>query len=426
MSEQIRISEVTARPFHSWIRRILAAESPHWWFRGGRGSTKSTFVSLVIILLIHLNPGLNVVVLRKVADTLRGSVFSQMMWAISCLGLDSRFHSTTSPMEIVYKPTGQRIIFKGVDRPEKVKSLKVAKGYIGVVWFEEIDQFAGMREVRNLLQSLLRGGAKAWVLYSFNPPRSRDNWVNKELMRPAKTLPDGRPERIIIDSCYLDVPEDWLGEHFVSEAEMLRDLDETAYKHEYLGEVVGTGGNVFENVELREVTDEEIASFDRTYNGVDWGYFPDPWALTRSAYLTSQRTLITFDEDGGQKLSNEQSAERVKRHLSDKDGNVRRERVTCDSAEPKSIDNYRALGIDARGAVKGPGSVEHLTKWLATRAKWVIDPKRCPKLAAEAMAYEHEMNRDGEYMTGYPDHDNHWIDATRYAVEAIAARRHNV
>lgn len=426
MSEQIRISEVTARPFHTWIRRILVAESTHWWFRGGRGSTKSTFVSLVIILLMRLNPDINVVVLRKVADTLRGSVYSQMQWAISCLGLDSRFRFTTSPMEIVYKRTGQRIIFKGVDKPEKVKSLKVARGYIGIVWFEEIDQFAGMREVRNLLQSLLRGGAKAWVLYSFNPPRSRDNWVNRELMRPAKILPDGRPDRIVVDSCYLDVPEDWLGEHFVAEAEMLRELDEDAYRHEYLGEVVGTGGNVFENVTLREITDEEIASFDRVYNGVDWGYFPDPWVFGRLSYQMAQRRLFIFDEAVAIKASNETTAGIVKEHLSDANGTVMRERVTCDSAEPKSVDNYRALGIDARGAAKGPGSVDHGIKWLASRIEIVIDPVRCPLAAAEFTAYEHEQNREGEYMSGYPDEDNHTIDMARYALERVMARRQNV
>jgi phage terminase large subunit len=103
-----------------------------------------------------------------------------------------------------------------------------------------------------------------------------------------------------------------------------------------------------------------------------------------------------------------------------------RERVTCDSAEPKSIDNYRALGIDARAAEKGPGSVEHGMKWLQTRVEIVIDPKRCPRAADEFVSYEHPVNKDGEYISAYPDENNHTIDGTRYALEQVMGRRRNV
>lgn len=222
-------------------------------------------------------------------------------------------------------------------------------------------------------------------------------------------------------SDYRGVPVEWLGEQFIAEAELLLELDERAYRHEYLGEVVGTGGNVFENVVLRAITDEEIAAFDRVYNGLDWGYFPDPWLFTRIAYQAAQRRLLIFDEASEVKASNEATAAIVRQHLGD-----RRETVTCDSAEPKSIDNYRALGIDARGAAKGPGSVEHGIKWLSSRVEIVIDPNRCPLAAEEFMAYEHEQNRAGEYVSGYPDADNHTIDAVRYALERVTTRRANV
>lgn len=418
-SEPVRLSETIAPSFHDLHRDVRDHSATHVWLRGGRGSTKSSFASVEVIMLLLRNPDVNAVVLRKVADTLRSSVYAQLLWAISALGLDAKFRATTSPMEIEYLPTGQRIIFRGVDKPEKIKSLKVAKGYVGVTWFEEIDQFAGMAEVRNIHQSLMRGGDRFWALYSFNPPRSRDNWVNRELATP-------HADRIVHASDYRDVPADWLGEQFIAEAEALRDLDEKAYRHEYLGEVVGTGGNVFENVVLREITDAEIETFDVTYNGVDFGYFPDPWVFLRIHYQAAQRRILIFDEATGVKLSNEASAAVINARLSDRAGNVRRETVTCDAAEPKSVDNYRALGIDARRAVKGPGSVEHGIKWLASRVEIVIDPKRCPLAAREFMAYEHEQNREGEYVSGYPDADNHTIDAARYALERVTTRRHNV
>jgi len=417
-SDATRLSSVMAPSFHGLHRDIRSHAVTHYWLKGGRGSTKSSFASLELVLLIVRNPQINAVVLRKVAKTLRKSVYAQVKWAISSLGLASKFKATTSPMEIAYRPTGQKIVFEGLDEPEKIKSLKFEAGYCGVVWFEEIDQFYGMEEVRSVHQSLLRGGERFWCLYSFNPPRSKNNWVNRE-------LETGRDGRIVHESCYTDVPAEWLGEQFILEAEQLASLDERAYRHEYLGEVTGVGGNVFENVVLRDITDEEIASFDRTYSGVDWGYFPDPWVLVRCHYQTAQRRLFIFDERSGVKLSNEASAELVKDALT-ADGVLRRETVTCDSAEPKSVDNYRALGIDARRALKGPGSVEHGMKWLSTRVNIVIDQKRCPLAAREFVAYEFERNREGEYVSSYPDAENHSIDAARYALEHLMTRRAHI
>jgi PBSX family phage terminase large subunit len=419
MTSEVRISELLAPNQHEFHRDAKTHSYTHYWLAGGRGSTKSSSASIELWLTLLRNPDANAVVLRKVAKTLRKSVYAQVLWAAGVLGLSTRIKDTVSPMEITYLPTGQKIVFEGLDEPEKIKSMKFISGYPGVVWFEEIDQFCGMEEVRNVHQSLLRGGDRFWCFYSFNPPRSRDNWVNRHL-----TIE--RAGNCVYRSDYLEVPPSWLGEQFINEAEQLRELNELAYRHEYLGEATGTGGNVFENVTLRTITDEEIATFDRVYNGVDWGYFPDPWAFVRVHYRMAQSSLLIFDEASETRASNEATAAIVKKRLSDADGNVMRERVTCDSAEPKSVDNYRALGIDARGAQKGPGSVEHGMKWLSSRAEIVIDPKRCPRAAAEFIGCEYETNREGEYVSGYPDRDNHVIDATRYALERLMGRRSNV
>ena len=147
----------------------------HYWLKGGRGSTKSSFISIKIPQLLEQDPELHAVVLRKVGNTLKNSVYQQIEWAIDALGLTDEFAFKKSPLEITLKRTGQKILFFGVDDKAKLKSLKMPFGYVGVLWYEELDQFAGMAEIRNINQSLLRGGSKCWCFYSFNPPKSRDN-----------------------------------------------------------------------------------------------------------------------------------------------------------------------------------------------------------------------------------------------------------
>ena len=312
------------------------------------------------------------------------------------------------PMELVYKPTGQKILFRGADDPMKIKSIKVPFGYIGVTHFEEKDQFAGRAEIRTILQSTMRGGSKFWNFESYNPPISRDNWANKDSL-------EERVDRLTHKSTYLEAPPEWLGAQFIAEAEHLKEMDERAYRHEYLGEAVGTGGNVFDNLELRGITDEEVASFDRIYQGVDWGWFPDPFAFIRLHYDRARETIYLIDEMYLQKTPNETAA----RKLLDK--GYKDAYITCDSAEPKSVADFRSAGIPAQAAVKGPGSVDYGMKWLARR-KIVIDRRRTPNAYKEFVGYEYERNKDGDIISGYPDRDNHLIDATRYALERVYRR----
>lgn len=378
-------------------------------FPGGRGSAKSSFVSEEIIDLIEKNPNANALCLRKVGDTLRGSVYNQVVWALGELGLSEEYTATVSPMEITKKSTGQKIFFRGVDDPHKLKSIKPVVGYIAIVWFEELDQFSGMEEVRNIEQSAIRGGDDAWIFKSFNPPRSAASWANRYVREPKESM-------LVTRSTYLSVPKEWLGRAWLNEAEHLKETNPRAYENEYLGKETGDGGNVFENVELREITDDEVKEFDRIYNGVDWGWFPDPFDFVRVNYDSARLTLYIFDERRCIKTSNEKTGEMVGEIIGD-------EIVTCDSAEEKSVGDYRSYGLSARSAVKGPGSVEYSMKWLARLAKIVIDPKRCPDAAKEFMEYEFERDKEGNFVSGYPDHNNHSIDAVRYALNPVWRRR---
>ena len=407
MSE-VCLSSVLGPTFHLLARDVFQHGHTHYDLSGGRGSLKSSCVSLLVPLILLTNPNTHALVLRKVANTIRDSVYAQYLWAIGELGMAAYWDAKVQPMDLIYRPTGQKIMFRGADDPMKIKSIKVPFGYIAVTHFEEKDQFAGRAEIRTILQSTMRGGSKFWNFESYNPPISRDNWANKDSL-------EGRADRLCHKSTYLEAPQEWLGAQFLAEAEHLKATDERAYRHEYLGEAVGTGGNVFENLELREITDKEFASFDHIYQGVDWGWFPDPFAFIRLHYDRARETIYLIDEIYQNKLTNEASGKLI---LSK---GYKDAYITCDSAEPKSSADYRAMGLPAKEAIKGPGSVEYGMKWLQRR-KIVIDRRRTPNAYNEFVNYEYERNKDGEIISGYPDENNHLIDATRYALERIFRR----
>ncbi len=378
----------------------------HYEAFGGRGSLKSSWVSLTVIRLIMEHPDANALVLRKVANTMRDSVYAQYLWAIGQLGVTEFWEARRSPLELIYKPTGQRILFRGADDPMKIKSIKAPSGYIAITHFEEKDQFSGRSEIDTILQSTMRGGSEFWNFETYNPPLSRDNWANKDSAAD-------RPDRIQHRSSYLELDDpSWLGEQFIAEAEELRRRDERRYRHEYLGEAVGSGGNVFDNLEFRSIPDEEISSLTAVYQGTDWGWFPDPYAFIRLAYDHARETVYLIDEHYGTNMTNEETAKWIISHA------YTDAQITCDSAEPKSVADYRSLGLPAKPAVKGPGSVDYGMKWLQGRTI-VIDRRRTPNAAKEFESYEYDRNRDGEFVSGYPDHSNHTIDAVRYALERV-------
>lgn len=399
-----RLSDLIAPRFYKLHHLIKQHAYTHYWLKGGRGSTKSSFISIEIIIGMMQNPDANTVALRKVKDTLKESVFEQLIWAIEALGVKDFWRVTLSPLRLTYTPTGQRIIFRGLDVAKKIKSVKVSKGYIRYVWFEELDEFSGMEEIRTVLQSLLRGGEKFNVFYSFNPPKSVSNWVNAETR-------EKRPDRVIHHSDYLSVPEKWLGEQFLLEAEQLKATNETAYKHEYLGEVVGTGGEVFANVVVRKITKKERAAFDRIRRGIDYGFTIDPFVYLVMHYDAKYRRIYIYHEVYKIGLSNRAAVDMIKKE------NTSNGEITADSAEPKSISEMRDYGLRITAAKKGPDSVEYGIKFLQDLIEIVIDEDDCPNAKREFQNYELEPDGNGGFKAKFPDKKNHTIDAARYALE---------
>lgn len=427
MDITVDTSKLVIPKFEDLLYDILDHEHTHYTFEGGRGSTKSSFISLNIPLIMIENPDVHACIFRKVGNTLKTSVFAQMEWAIDQLGLTEYFKITQSPMTMTFMPTGQKIMFFGLDDAGKVKSIKLPFGYIGITWFEELDQYAGENELRKVTQSTMRGGDKFWDFRSFNPPISNLNWAN-EYAEAAKE----RPDTVVSHTTYKDVPEEWLGPQFFEEAEYLKQANERAYIHEYLGIAIGTGGNVFENVEdmdmsqLIDLGHKQVplySTFSNIYNGLDWGYAVDPTQFVKMHYDTKKHNLYIYDEyrtNGTRNIDifeDLYKGENPKIHFG--------ELLTADSAEPKSIADFKAYGAFCRGAEKGPDSVRYGIKWLQSLHRIYIDKRRCPETFKEFIRYEYDRDKDDNIISDYPDCNNHSIDAVRYALERYYKRKGN-
>ncbi len=413
--ERVKLTDIIAPSFYDLHRDIIQGRYTYFKLGGGRGSTKSSFVGTEIPLgmMRDAREGklTNAVAFRRYKEGLHDSVYEQLMWAIDRLGVSHLWRGTTSPLRITYIPTGQVILFRGADKVKKAKSIKVSKGYIKYLWFEELDEFENEEKIRSIQQSVVRGGPAFTVFYTYNPPKSHRNWVNDPIAW-------NRPDTISHHSTYLTVPSAWLGEQFILAAQHLQATKPEAYAHEYLGEVTGSGNAVFDNIAGDPITDEQLRTFDRIYTGLDWGFYPDPWAFNRMHYDAARRTLYIFQELTRYKAGNRETADAIFAL-----GLTGADRITADSAEPKSVQDYKNYGLFCKGAIKGPGSVDYSHKWLQSLAKIVIDPARCPETYREFTEYEYDRTRDGEISSGYPDANNHHIDAVRYGMEQVWKRK---
>ena len=405
---KVSLKSTIGPAFYEVHKHVKNNDYTHYWLKGGRGSLKSSFIGVEIPLGIMRDAqrGVmsNAVIMRRVKDTLRDSVYEQIKWGIYKLGAQDDWLIPESKLKMTYMPTGQQIIFKGADEPKKMKSTKVHIGYVKYVWYEECDEFETYDKITNINQSLLRGGHEYCVFYSFNPPESQRNWCNRQVLVK-------RDDTYVSHTTYLQAPPEWLGEQFLIEAEHTKKTNIEKYNHDYLGEVTGTGSEVFTNLDIREITKEEIDVFDRLKFGLDFGYAGDPLACVKMHFDKTRRRLFIFGEVYGTRLSNEKAVRMIKKL------NPLNKLVTCDSAEPRTINEFKLLGLRVKGAKKGPDSVENGIKWLQDLEQIIIDPVRCPNAYREFNEYEIEKDKDGDLKGEFPDKNNHSIDAARYGCE---------
>lgn len=403
----IKLSDLLPAKFHEVWKKTLDPEILHIICKGGRGSGKSSDVAHIIVQLIMRYP-VNAVCIRKVDNTLEQSVYEQIKWAIDEQKVSHLFKVNKSPLRITYKPRGNYIIFRGTQNPDRIKSLKDSKFPFAICWIEELAEFRSEDEVKTITNSLLRGeldnGLFYKFFYTYNPPKRKQNWVNKKyntISLPKNTY--------VHHSTYLDNP--FISKQFIQEAEETKKKSTRRYDWEYLGEAVGSGVAPFENLVFRKITDDEIKLFDNIRQGNDFGYANDPNAFVRWHYDKKKRKIYALDEFYGLKISNRKLAE----WLINKKYNFIS--TVCDSAEPKSIDELKELDIRTKKAKKGPDSVEFGERWLDDLDEIVIDPNRTPNIAREFENIDYETDRDGNVKSRLMDIDNHTIDSTRYAFE---------
>jgi len=433
---EIKMKDIIAPVYKSLFFDVMRHKHSNYVLPGGRGSLKSSFASIAIPLLIMKYPNIHAVCFRQVGNTIQKSIFAQVTWAIYKLGLDSLFKIPKNySTPIVYLPTGQQIIFMGLDDPMKVKSIKLPFGYIGITWFEELDQFSGPESLRKVTQSTKRGGDMFWDIRTFNPPISKNNWANEYADDLEFNSTDGRS--IVFRTNYTQVPQDWLGEEFLYEAEDLKRKNPRAYEHEYMGVAVGTGGDVFPNVaeldmnQPHDVLDAQgnviyttplLKTFDNIHNGLDWGFAIDPTAYVKLHYDRNHHDVYIFKEAYLHQKRNKEIFDYLyeEEKLLKKD-----ELMTCDSAEPKSIADFKAFGSFVRGADKGPDSVRYSIRWFQGLNHIYIDRRECPNTWKEFTEYEYEQDKDGNFISAFPDENNHCIDAARYSLEDYWKRKGN-
>ena len=268
-----RFGPARAEAFSPWVLRGV-----HWAGAVSYTHLKSSFAALEVWLILLRHPDCHGLVLRKTAASLRHSAVNQYLWAAGRLGVTDAVYRA-GENAILRRGTGQMILLRGADDWTKLKSLKMPFGRVAAVHFEERDQFAGRAELDGILRTVMRGGGDFWSFETGNPPPRPGHWANAE--RAALVA---RPDYLLHHSDYRALPAAWLGSAFLAEAEQARASNEAAWRRDYLGEVGADSGLVFGNVELRDITEGEIAGFERVYRGVDWGFWPDPFAYVEAAW----------------------------------------------------------------------------------------------------------------------------------------------
>ncbi|MCC0652228.1 PBSX family phage terminase large subunit [Clostridioides sp. ES-S-0001-03] len=402
-----KLSEIINKNFYEFWKVSNSNKYLYHVLKGGRASAKSTHIAFWLTLAMVKYP-VNTVCFRKVGNTIMDSVYEQLKETIEIFGLTHLFQFKKSPMEIIFIPRGNKFIFRGLDDPQKIKSIKSAKYPIAFAWFEEVAEIKTEDELSMVINSVLRGELPDKLDYkiflSYNPPKRKQSWVNKKF--ETHTLPKNT---YVHHSIYLDNPH--ISKAFIEEANEIKIRNEFKYRWEYLGEPIGSGVVPFSNLEFKTITNEEIFHFDNIRQGNDFGYATDPMAFVRLHYDKKKRIIYFIDEIFGVKMSIRELASKIKSKGYD-DFNV-----VCDSAEPRSIAELREYGIRALKAKKGPGSIEFGENWLDDLQAIVIDPNRTPNIAREFENIDYQTDKDGNVRAKLEDKDNHSIDATRYALE---------
>ena len=376
--------------------------------KGSRASKKSKTTALWYIVNMMKHPQANTLVVRKTFRTLKDSCFTELKWAVHRLKCDAWWEFKESPLEATYKPTGQKIYFRGLDDPLKVTSITVDVGVLCWAWLEEA--YEVMKEDDfNILDESIRGGVpegsglfKQWTI-TFNP-WNEHHWLKKRFF-------DAPPDSDILALTTNYMCNEWLDAADIKVFEDMKKRNPRRYAVAGLGGWGIVEGLVYENWKEQAFDIDEIRSRPDIVStfGLDFGYTNDPSTLFCGLLDQKAKQLFVFDEMYEKGLSNKKIADTIK------DMGYGKERITADSAEPKSIDELKALGLRVKGAAKGKDSIKNGIQWIQD-LEIIIHP-RCVNFITEISNYTWDQDRFGTKLNVPIDDFNHLMDAMRYALE---------
>ncbi|MBQ8752266.1 MAG: PBSX family phage terminase large subunit [Clostridia bacterium] len=397
----IAINELVGRGYRDFWR----CRARYRVLKGGKASKKSSTTALWYIYHLMKYPEANLLVVRNVCATHLDSTLAQLKWAIRRLGVEGLWKATVSPPELRYLPTGQRILFRGMDDPDKLASTTVEQGVLCWVWVEEAFEITDEEAFNRLDLSVPRGemppGLFKQTTLTFNP-WSRYHWLKSRFFdRP-------QPDVHTFTTNYLC-------------NEFLDDTDRAIYARMQVEEpvryrVAGLGewgvdtGLIFTRFSAEPFDPAALPARCRHVFGLDYGYSNDPTAFIAAAVDMQEQVLYIYDEHYGYRMLNRDIAEMLRKK------GYQKERIRADAAEPKSNEELRRLGISRiAAAAKGPDSVRAGIDRLQSY-RMVVHP-RCVHTLSELESYCWETGRDGGGRNRPMDRDNHLMDALRYAME---------
>lgn len=431
----IELNNLIIPTFRKISDNIIKCNVDRAIMKGGRSSTKSQVAATSIVIGVMTYKA-SAVALVKHANKIEERLVNTFMSAIDYLGVGQWWKLRKSPYELVLlnqfgKETNVSIKFTGCDNAESLKSYRPRAGSFRYVWFEELTNFISVKEVNNIIQSMVRGIGEHCVIMTYNPPIRSSAWVNSEYDAPCGIVLgnssnefteeinyeiDGeqiKSVQTVHHSSYLDVIEaghkDWLGNAFISAAKQAEKENNEYYRFAYLGEIVGTNSNVFHNIRDWNYDGSVIRNVNRGLDCSNGG--ADPWQYCDWYYDKNNRYIYCLNEF---RLSGEASFELVAENV--RKLNKNNYEVYIDSAVPTFRKVLMKEGLNILPAKKGPDSVKAGVKWLQSLNGIFIDKIRCPVTYKEFKQYEYLIDKEDNVTTELVDDNNHSIDACRYAL----------
>ena len=399
LKNEIRLPEVVGKGY----RTFWNFKGRYKVVKGSRASKKSKTTALWYIVNLMKYPDANLLVVRKTYRTLKDSCFTELKWAVHRLKVDAWWEFKESPLEATYKPTGQKIYFRGLDDPLKVTSITVDVGCLCWAWLEEAYEVMSEADFDTLDESIRgevpEGLFKQWTL-TFNPWNER-HWLKKRFF-------DAPPDSDILAMTTNYMCNEWLDSADLKVFETMKKNNPRRYVVAGLGGWGIVDGLVYENWHEQEFTLEQIKNC-KTASGLDFGYTNDPTAFFIGFLDLEGKKLYVWDELYEKGLSNKKIAERIT------EMGYAKERITGDSAEPKSIDELKTLGLRIQGAKKGKDSILNGIQWIQD-LEIIIHP-RCVNFLTEISNYTWDKDKFNNKLNKPIDDFNHLMDAMRYSLE---------